>query len=44
MKKMLEDSEYPIFRKWVNNHEGEVVEGTYIQAYLKQRKRKLTDW
>jgi hypothetical protein len=46
IKKLLEDSEYKRFIEWAKDQEnkGTFIEGTYMQAYIKQRKRKLTDF
>lgn len=44
MKKLIDDIEYKRFIAWAEDHYNDVVEGTYIQAYLKQRKSKITDW
>ena len=44
MKQLLDEKEYPKFIQWANDHYHDVIEGTYIDAYLSQRKTKITDW
>jgi len=41
---LIKESEYPKFIQWVKDHEDDMIDGTYINAYLCSRKDKLSDW